>query len=648
MNRFVRAFKASQVFAPNQLFHLAAYQIQKRAGWFRLSGRLIKNGSAIRFQPLPAAENSAALIQLLAAQRDSVLADADNCLQSRFFPYSGADSIPIDFSPAHPDQHWSAIRSDSISDIKDLWEPARFCWLSTLVRAALLQNDATVYTHFFIEKLRRFRTQNPFGFGENWASAQEVAIRLIWTTLAASVFTRLGGAEGTALNDEIAGWIEDHAFRIMQTRGYAIAQNNNHWLSESAGLMTAACALPEHPQAEKWFERGWRDFQDALSIQILPDGAYIQQSANYHRLMFQLILWVNLLLQTRRLSWPETLVTKIRRSLRWLLRHIDPFCGQVWTFGNNDGAHLFPLGEKFEDYRPTLRAVTAIFSEMERKPFSAEDELSLWFNINPVFYAGDPVLGKQTPLDHTVLRLERENGWAMLRAAAFLHRPAHADQLHVSIWQDGVCFALDPGTFRYSASEPWDNALKSAFVHNAPVVDRREPMTDAGRFLWLDWDQARILDIQEHAVSAEHLGYRRLDARAVRSLRGIAGGWAVEDALHPLSASTDREYEIRLNWLVPDSDYMMEPLPDGFILQTQRFALRLTSADCRLEVQIVRAGERIFANPMAADSDSCQTICGWNASCYASLSPALSVILNACTSLPCRIVSEWIFDRKRE
>jgi uncharacterized heparinase superfamily protein len=76
--------------------------------------------------------------------------------------------------------------------------------------------------------------------------------------------------------------------------------------------------------------------------------------------------------------------------------------------------------------------------------------------------------------------------------------------------------ALDPGTYLYNAAPPWENALSGSDVHNTLTVDGMDQMQRVGKFLFLDWAQARLIQ-QERAsqgslrqVVAEHDGYRSL------------------------------------------------------------------------------------------------------------------------------------------
>ncbi len=121
------------------------------------------------------------------------------------------------------------------------------------------------------------------------------------------------------------------------------AQQNNHLLSEAAGLFTAGLALPEHPQAGKWRRLGWDWLNRGLQEQIDGYGEYSQHSTNYHRLMLQVVLWVHALAMRQGLRWPRPTHEAVTRSQHWLLALLDPSTGQVPNLGANDGAYIFPL-----------------------------------------------------------------------------------------------------------------------------------------------------------------------------------------------------------------------------------------------------------------------------------------------------------------
>ena len=64
-------------------------------------------------------------------------------------------------------------------------------------------------------------------------------------------------------------------------------------------------------------------------------------------------------------------------------------------------------------------------------------------------------------------------------------------------------------------------------------------MTKAGRFLWLDWANADVLDTNEDEhgrltwAVAEHNGYRRFNAQHRRTVSVEGDRWTVRDQIFP-------------------------------------------------------------------------------------------------------------------
>ena len=53
--------------------------------------------------------------------------------------------------------------------------------------------------------------------------------------------------------------------------------------------------------------------------------------------------------------------------------------------------------------------------------------------------------------------------------------------------------ACDAGPYLYNGATPWKNAFAGTTVHNTVNVARRDQMTRAERFLWVDWAQAKSI-----------------------------------------------------------------------------------------------------------------------------------------------------------
>ena len=612
----------------------------------------------------------------------ALLTEADQIVAGKVRLFGG-EPVELNLSVPGKLEHWTSYEtghadlrplvpnsSSSIgeswrlkSDIKFLWEPARFGWVFSLGRAFHLNRDEK-YAESFWHYFEIFAAANPPYLGPNWISGQEAALRLMAFVWAAQIFANssAGTPERIAA---LARSVALHALRIVPTLVYARSQQNNHLLTEAAGLLTAGLAIPDHPEASNWRLMGWRWLNEGLQSQIDPYGEYSQHSTNYHRLMLQVVLWTNALVRNNagnnarsnefaehpggvsRYRWPRRTNEAIVRSIHWLLSILDSESGRVPNLGANDGAYIFPLTIcPFSDYRPVLNAAARAFLDYDL-PRGPWDELALWSGVpleNRKYiqlprYLGDQLYGKDS--------------WAYLRTAQFTTRPSHADQLHVDLWWHGLNVTQDAGTYLYNADPPWDNSLTTALVHNTVIVNRRDQFTRAGRFLYLDWFNAyRHSNLEAdpailQRVRGRHWGYWKQGVRHDRTVTAYADGhWQVRDSLLPLRMPWDkRPLTFRLHWLLPDWQWQAE-------LRGPLFELRLKSplgwiqlnlstepgmVNDGTAVTLARAGETVYG------SGSDEPVRGWSSPTYAHKVPALSLAMEIKSPNDVQFISEFNF-----
>jgi hypothetical protein len=652
-------FKALRELGPRQAGLYALYRFGLITGYFRrqeasyvMAQRELAPVKIAQPLAFTDPEEIAAKINSL---EDALVPEAEEILagQVRLF---GGPPVPLRLAAPGPLRHWTEYEIDTqageADDIKFIWEPARFGWAFTLGRAYHLTGDER-YAEFFWRSFEVFNEANPPYLGQNWISAQEVGLRLAALAFASQVFASARGSTPERLAG-LSAALAAHANRIPPTLAYARAQNNNHLLTEAAGLVTASLFLPSHPGAQDWSRLGWRWFNAALGSQIAGDGTYIQHSCNYHRLMLQAALWV----YTLRRPFPDETRKRLALATRWLLEMVDPKTGRVPNLGPNDGAYILPLASlPFEDYRPVLQAASLAFLgrlAFEEGPW---DEMALWLGDGR--RAGKPRVEEPEPRDPLaaphVLRQEGSGSWAYLRVARFTGRPGHADQLHLDLWWQGINLAQDPGSYLYNALPPWDNPLGTTAVHNTLTIGGQDQMTLAGRFLWLDWAQARVIahgsapDGSLKRLTAQHDGYRRLGLIHQREVAAqTAGHWTVTDSLLEPGRSTKaktgpRTVQVRLHWLLPDLPWEIEQTPGGRVelcLESPGGLIRLiTSAgqgSSPAGHTLARAGERLSGEGRVLPT------WGWASPTYGVKKPALSFSFEVLAIPPAALLSEWI------
>lgn len=588
----------------------------------------------------------------------ALFAEADEVIRGKVRLF-GAGPVDLRLTLPGKLEHWTdyetrkATLSHSLfndfpaSDIKFIWEPARFGWVFTLGRASFLSGDEK-YAKAFWQYFESFNDANPPYLGPHWMSGQEVALRLMAFTWAAQVFET---ATTTTTDRKIllSASIAAHAARIPPTLVYARAQQNNHLLTEAASLLTAGLALPDHTSARRWRKLGWRWLNYGLQSQIDTYGEYTQHSTNYHRLMLQVVLWTNAICindPSGIYKWPRQTLEAIRRSVHWLLSLMDAESGRTPNLGGNDGAYIFPLSNSpFSDYRPVLHASARAFLDYDL-PKGPWDELALWFSANAAGpksnalprYLGDQLYGKES--------------WAYLRTAQFTSRPSHADQLHLDLWWRGVNIAQDAGTYLYNAESPWDNSLTTTRVHNTITTDSRDQMTRAGRFLYLDWVNAyRISQPSENPMELQRIRgrYRGGGYRHTRIV-GVCEDdrWLVEDEILPQRLSWRKKpLTFRLHWLLPDWKWEIVDQESKFLIRLQSMHGWITmgispeplTSKKDLRISLVRAGEILHGS---AASDPVR---GWVSPTYGIKNPALSLAIETESVIEVKFVTEFIFPK---
>ena len=616
------------------------YRIMLKSGIYRtlmpykpLQKEMLHGG----FVPLPLPDMEA-LKPLLAADSRRIFEEKETVCRGEFYPFGQKKTVPLDLNPVNGSRHWANDHKIPVQDLKLIWESARFCWVNALLRSEMHTRSGLSEACFW-EKLDEFIQRNPVNLGENWESAQEVGLRLINIAFAAGIFMQLPKGDNIYLSsakhselvrersDLTAKVIQVHANRILKTLIYAKSQRNNHLLSEAAALMTAAAVLPKAHDSEKWWRTGKKNFFSGLNDQITPDGCYIQYSTNYHRLMLQLTVWVDQLLRIKHEEWPGNLLPKIRNSIRYLYAFCDPQNGRCSNIGHNDGSLMFSFGCDYDDYSPTLQAAGRIFLGRDLFQEGQRDELSIWLNVQKreVFYsirdADDSFTGP--------LSVGNDRNRAIMLTEAFHGRPAHDDRLHLDVWINGVNELCDPGTYRYSGEEDWDNRLKYALMHNVVTVDHQEPMTDAGKFRWRNYDRARVLSRNEAYISAEHSAFRELNLKHRRTVRPIENGFSVADDVIPLNGTGSETHFYRFHWLLPNQSFKYKK----GILVLDRIRMGFSS-DTEFSLRIVRAGFCIFNSGETETDFREDAWCGWYSPTYNEKVPALSIIVTCKGTAP--------------
>lgn len=335
------------------------------------------------------------------------------------------DGVP----PEHRARHALEVPTGGDFDIREVWERGR------------LPDPA---------QAEDFLRANPPFRGPHWACGQETAIRLAHLLAA------------DAAPPEV---VAAHRDRILATLDYAIAQDNNHAISEAAGLWAAGLALDDGACAA----RGRALLADAVLRLFAPSGGFAQHSLRYHALALEMAGFaVRRARAAGAPDLPAAALARLAAGTTWLARLVDPETGAAWRVGHDDSSALF--GTRPNDLRPVLARAASTF--------------------------GDPPPPARFWLD-------ADGGFAGLHAGAvrvFMRMPVHrfrpsqADALHLDLWHGSRNLLRDAGTATYNfRAHPDAPDLARTAAHNTISFDDDDQMPRLSRFLYAAWLTPRVM-----------------------------------------------------------------------------------------------------------------------------------------------------------
>lgn len=650
MNRLRQAYEILRHMGPRWAAYRTRYAVRKKLGLIDRPGAdapSVPQGP-VAFDEVAARSNflvrpgqlpdRAVLLRFIGEEAAGrILQTADNFCEGRFLYYSRKTvdhGRPVDWLrvPTKGGSHHARVLwteyptfSRELGDVKTVWEPSRFACAFWLARAYALTGGEK-YPLAFWELLESWIEQNPHKMGPNWKCGQEAAFRAFALTFAVYA---MRGAKATT-DERLARYValmQKTLARILKNIDYAVSQKNNHGISEAVGVFTIATLLSMPIEAEI----GRRILEEEVARQVYDDGAFVQHSMNYHRVMLHDALWAMRLAELNGRPLTDAFRARVGKAAEFLFEMLDPETGRVPNYGANDGALVLPLDAcDYTDYRPVVQAAMYAATGRRVLPHGPHDEAGLWLY-------GEAFL--QSPVEPREPRSRRfdaggyytirgDKTWCMVRCHTYHDRPAHVDMLHLDLFANGVNLLSDSGTYLYySPDEPhFERFFKDISAHNTIEVGGRGPLELASRFLWVPWPKGIRLEHSAARFVGEHDAYARAPWRTVHR-RSIdlnrEREWLITDEL-----LGDGEHDVSLRWHLADGPFVLHTEQRWIEIEPCCFKARL-KFDMPDAMRInVRRGD-----------DAPDRVMGWQSLYYGERTPRPTVELTGRAKLPMKITT---------
>jgi len=483
-------------------------------------------------------------------------------------------------------------------DVKVPWELSRFQHLPVLAQAYLLAKDER-YPREIVAQIRDWLKQNPPGYGVNWASPMEVAIRAVNWLWAIGLVADSSEISEEFLINFLAGLLSHGRYLMANLEIRTDGITTNHFLANVVGLLYLSLCLPEFSDAAKWRAFAVHALVEEMQRQVLPDGVHYESSTSYHRLVTEMFLSVAVLCRNHKIDFPSAFWNRLAMMVGFVQAYTKPN-GLAPQIGDEDDGRLHVLSRYGtadpRDHRHILAVGALLF---ERDDWWAASGSSwhetLWYGASRNPRWSHP---SRTPVQDPSSAAFPNAGLYIMRSGdkyvLFNCGPVgtqgigthkHNDLLAIEVHLGGEDIIVDPGSFLYSSDPQVYDSFRSTAAHSTVMVDGEEQNRFLRKKLFVLHPDAstKVLawntDNGRDSIVAEHNGYTRSDDPVVhrRSLtfeRSTGQIQIIDDFTQPDGQSEVHE----LTWTFTFSPRcVVQPTMDGWTIRAGRLRLQLTA-----------------------------------------------------------------------
>ena len=439
--------------------------------------------------------------------------------------YSSGTTTPGIFSPAIDYRDFRQT-----GDAKWVWELNRHHHLVLLGRAYRLTSDSR-YAAAAVSQLCDWIDQCPFGFGMNWRSPLELAIRLInWVCTFELIAP--SGAWDAGIEERIFGVVYRHLWEISR-KWSRFSSANNHLVGEAAGVFIGSTFFSTLRGARDWQSESREILVRQIDEQTFEDGGHRELAIGYHLFVAQFFLLAGLAARHSGKDFPAPYWNRLEKMFEFAAALIGG--GEsLPMFGDCDDGYVLDLGGPRGDARSWLAVAGAVFQRDDFLTVSRGPQEPLFWLLGAESTRQSKKIDSPTtaPVIHS--RAFPNSGLYLLQDGGLdtdqrlsvtfdcgelgfksIAAHGHADALSVTLRVGGQDILIDPGTYDYFTYPAWRDYFRSTRAHNTIQIDGRDQSEMLGPFLWGQRARARCLEFSfdgdVHHVIGEHDGYSQLE-----------------------------------------------------------------------------------------------------------------------------------------
>ena len=396
-------------------------------------------------------------------------------------------------------------------DIRFHWEIYRCKYLYNICLAYFITNHQP-YAKSIIDFINNWQDYSPLTVKNLPYNGMEAAIKLINLSLVDPLLIDCP-AYNSEIRKKLIYSIIIHAQYIY--KNYDITSyglESNHALSCSVGLIYASLLFPEYKSSIKWQNFGIKSLHRALDKQFSSDGVNFESSVQYHRFVFEMLVFLNAAIEIKGLRDKISIFEKVRKIGNALikLRHSNNYISRI---GDSDGGKFLPCLNTSEGFN-SLEYLDWFISTKSKRYFETLifSEITLLKNLLDIENDQNYQIGNYFSIKNQNISLI---GTANNIGTLGKGNHQHNDFLSFELYGNSP-FIVDPWSYCYTGNTNLRNKNRETKSHNCIEIDNKEIISfNPDRlFAMMGKIKVKIKQIKETPeylyVSLTHNGYKKL------------------------------------------------------------------------------------------------------------------------------------------
>lgn len=380
-------------------------------------------------------------------------------------------------------------------DVKVAWEFGRLQHLPVLAYASVLSDDP-IYLATLKNHILSFIAFNPPGYGIQWKSSMDVAIRAINLIIIFTALKKYNLETDIEFDKLIISSILKHSEYIYTHLEWNGGLRGNHYIFNLAGIIIAEIFLSSDFRKSARFNFALQQYRNEILYQFNRDGGNFEASIPYHFFTSEIIFLTEKILMSQNidLANSDVLIERLEKIKQFTLANVD---------GNN---RICQIGDNDSGYVVKLKPVDIFM----------EDSLNRKYVLR---YLTSKNLSTQNihNFKDTGIFIRKFNDlFFSLRCGNTGQKGkgghAHNDTLSITLRYKSFDFFVDPGTYCYLPYPNERNKFRSTRYHNTLSIAGKEQniifdSTKEDLFWLIDRAKAKVINLSDDLIQAVHYGF---------------------------------------------------------------------------------------------------------------------------------------------